>query len=140
MVELGGNTTHPLPAFLQNRDVRTAYAFALLRASLAVQVKGLRESRGKTIEVCAAQVGVSARYWASIEDQTALPSLPLLEKIAALFDVALIVRFASWGEWARAYLGEGVQESIRIPRSWGEEEAELLALTGKKGDEELPMP
>lgn len=84
-----------------NKELRYAWADAVLRASIANQIKGLREQAGWSQKRLAQAIGTAAPAISKLEnvnDKT-FPSVRTLRKIAAAFDVALIIRFESWNGW-----------------------------------------
>jgi len=71
--------------------------------SLAFQVRALRKDRGWSQAELAERAGIGLLTVQQAENPEYLGTrIRTLAKIAAAFDVALIVRFASWSELLRA--------------------------------------
>lgn len=82
----------------QEPEARRDYAEMFLDSSIALQIKALRQQRGWTQQELAARAGlkqsqVSAMEQASFSSWT----LRTLRKLAKAFDLALTVRFESFG-------------------------------------------
>ena len=80
----------------------------------------MRRARGWTQKELAVRVGVSQSRIVVLEQWCGNVSLKTLRRIAVVFDVALIVRFVSWGEF---FLTLGREPEA--PSSFDEEHAAL---------------
>lgn len=89
-----------LADMLRDEALRDQYLTRFIRSSIATQIRALRCQRGWTQVELGRRAGLkqpviallenSARHWEG--------SVTTLCKIAHAFDVALSIRFASWGE------------------------------------------
>lgn len=83
----------------RDKNFRHQLAFVALGRGLAKQIRVMRRSRGWTQQELARRVGTSQPRIALLEVWCGNASLKTLQRIAAVFDVALIVRFVSWGDF-----------------------------------------
>lgn len=83
----------------RDKNFRHQLAFTVLGRGLARQIYLMRRDRGWTQKELAARVGVSQARIAFLEQWCGNASITTLKRIAVVFDVALIVRFISWGEF-----------------------------------------
>ncbi len=82
-------------------SIRHRIAMALMRAHLAEQIITMRQERNWTQKQLAKKSGLSVTQIVRLEDHWGrLPRISTLEKIATAFDVALVVAFSSWKEFA----------------------------------------
>lgn len=83
---------------LKSPEARRDYAAILLSSSLALQIKVLRQQRGWSQEELAQRAGLHQSQISAME-QTGNEAWTLrkLKKLAEAFDLALIVRFESFG-------------------------------------------
>jgi len=84
-----------------DKELRSAWHDAVLRASIAKQIKALRESRGWTQAQLGENCGMPTSRISVLENQLekAFPTVDTLKRIAWAFDVALVIKFESWGRW-----------------------------------------
>jgi transcriptional regulator with XRE-family HTH domain len=85
---------------LKDKKFRDTFASEQLDKMLSKQIRALRRQRGWTQQELAVKAGMSQTRIAQLEN----PRIPFdhlgpLRKLAAVFDVALVVRFISWGEF-----------------------------------------
>ncbi len=86
---------------LKNKEYREAFMEEIVGTSLAFQVRRLREARGWTQELLASETGKAQETISQLENPNyGKYSLTTLKQLAAAFDVALLVRFVSFGELA----------------------------------------
>lgn len=87
---------------------------AVLRNSIASQIKGLRESRGWTQEALAKALQTTQSVVARLEHPQAKnpPTVETLLRIASIFDVGLMVRFEGWGQAVAFVAGKVVPLSF----------------------------
>lgn len=86
----------------KDKEERHRWMAMIVRASIAFEVRMLRLSRGWTQEELAAKCDESTPTISRIENpEGSWMRLATLEKIARAFDVALLVRFASWEEFVQ---------------------------------------
>ena len=73
---------------------------SVLRTSIATQIKALRESRGWTQAELAERLETSGPVVSLLENPNSKhpPTIQTLLRVAEVFDVALLVRFTSWGK------------------------------------------
>lgn len=85
---------------LQDKEYRQLYVDENISTGIAVQLRELRESRGWTqAELGQHAGGIRQERISQLEDpEYGRPTLTTLRRLAAAFDVALIVRFAAFGE------------------------------------------
>lgn len=85
---------------------RHRWMSALLRASIAYQVRTMRLGRGWTQEGLAERSGLSFATISRIEDPTG-PTMSLLslQSIAVAFDCALICQYTSWDDFVSSMCG-----------------------------------
>lgn len=86
-------------ALCKDKGFRHRLAFLALGRGLARQIHAMRRDRGWSQKELARRVGVSQSRIAVLEQWCGNVSIHTLRRIASAFDVALIVRFASWGEF-----------------------------------------
>lgn len=86
-----------IPEEFQDKDYRHSYVDDFLDASIAAQIKALRESRGLTQEKLAGLAGMKQSRISVLEDVNYDSwSINTLRKLARAFDVALVVKFESF--------------------------------------------
>lgn len=86
---------------LDNKSYRDAFLRANVSHGLSYQIKTIRKSIGLSQRELAVKIGAKSQSVISrLEDPSyGKISITTLEKIAAAFDVALIVRFSSFGDF-----------------------------------------
>jgi transcriptional regulator with XRE-family HTH domain len=83
----------------------------------------MREHRGWTQATLAEKLGTTQNAVSRLENpRTGKPSITTLERIAAIFDVALVVRFAPFSEFSDS-LATLSDKSVCVP-SYGDEAKE----------------
>lgn len=88
---------------LKNKDYRDAYAASFLHSSIAAQIKALRESRDWKQADLGTKAGMKQSQVSRMENvNNESWSIKSLLRLAQAFDVALAVRFESFGEMAAA--------------------------------------
>jgi len=95
------------------KQLRHEWWSSVLRASISNQIIELRNSRKWTQTKLAKQLGTTQSVIARLENSNSkhAPTISLLLRIASVFDVALIIRFAEWGK-AVVFIADNV---IPIP-------------------------
>jgi transcriptional regulator with XRE-family HTH domain len=90
-------------------EARHAYAEFVIFFVLSRQIRAMRKSRAWTQAELADRSGLAVLTVNRIERFFGCrrTTITTLTALAAAFDVALIVRFCSWGEWFEMYIGEG---------------------------------
>lgn len=82
----------------QDKEARTEYADEFLDASVALQIKTLRQSRDWTQQQLAELAGMKQSRISTMEKvDYASWSIKTLRRLARAFDLPLVVRFESWG-------------------------------------------
>lgn len=105
---------------LRNREYREAWVEAHIDNSIAFQIASLRKARGGDQKTLEEKAGIGQTAISRLEDPDyGRQSLTTLKKIAAVFDVALEVRFIPFSE-----LAESVNElspAFYLPASFPED-------------------
>ena len=84
---------------LKDKDVREYYVAEHIAEGLAFQVKALREARGWTQAELGQRAKMAQERISQLEDPNyGKPTLSTLRRLAAAFDVALVVRLAPFSE------------------------------------------
>lgn len=92
------SSTDMLREEFKDLQARRDYAEILLNSSLALQIKVLRQQRGWNQEQLAEAAGLGQSQVSVVEQASnATWSFKTLKKLAAAFDLALVVRFESFG-------------------------------------------
>lgn len=85
---------------LGDEEARRQYADELLDAALALQIKTLREQRGLTQNELAERASMGQSQISEMEQIDHSPgTVKTLRRIAAAFDLALVIRFESFGRF-----------------------------------------
>lgn len=88
-----------LRSFKSSKEYRHGFIEEKVRASLAAQIKTIREQRGLTPLECAELLGKKESWVLRLEDPDEVPpSISTLLSVAQAFDVDLNVSFGSFGE------------------------------------------
>lgn len=88
-----------LQSFKTSKEYRHGFIEEKVRASLAAQIKAIREQRGLTPLQCAELLGKKESWVLRLEDPDEVPpSISTLLSVAQAFDVDLNVSFRSFGE------------------------------------------
>ena len=112
-----------LGQLLRDKGFRQRFADVLMRYALSVQIQGLREEAGWTVEELAQRLGVTPTLVMGWERPGCRGiTLHHLKRLAHLFDVGLIVRFTELSELIERALGD--INSVSPPTSFGAEQAE----------------
>lgn len=89
------------------QSVRHAMMATILRATLAGQIRGLRQSRGMSQAEMARGMKTTQNVVSRWEDpQGPWMSVRTLRDIAHFFDVALMINFTGWREFINEYCGK----------------------------------
>lgn len=113
---------------LKNKEFRKAYANSVIEQGLAYQIKSLRLAKRWSQKELADRIGAKSQSIVSrLEDPSyGKHSLQTLEKISAAFDIALSVRFVSFGQLLKQQ-EDLTPKSLAVP-SFDEECQNLLEL------------
>lgn len=108
-----------------DKEDRHAWMAAILRASIAGQIRGLRQSRRLSQQDLAGALRTTQSAIARLEDpEGPWMSVETLLRIARYFDVALRINFAGWREFMEAHCkGEGLPE---VPSHFTQEHIENI--------------
>ena len=99
-------------------DVRSRFVESQLSKGLAFQLRSLRDLRDWTQEELAAKVGMPQNAISRLENPYyGKPTLTTLKRLAAIYDVALIVRFVPFGELINYVSGTPYQEKGLRPEA-----------------------
>lgn len=83
----------------QDKRYRHGYVESFLDTSIATQIRVLRQQRGWTQKELAERIGSGQSRISAMEDVNYSNwSINTLKKLARAFDLALVVRFESYGE------------------------------------------
>ncbi len=83
----------------QDKDYRETYVEAFLNSYIAAQIRALRESRQLSQTALAELIGTKQPGVSKLEDVNYYSwNINTLKKLAKAFDVALVVKFVSFGE------------------------------------------
>ena len=100
---------------LINKEYRDAFVSAHIDNGIPFQIRALRKRKGWTQKELAEHVGMKQERISALENPNYSKfTLSTLKKLASAFDVALIVRFAPFGELAKWEL-ELSPESLTPP-------------------------
>jgi transcriptional regulator with XRE-family HTH domain len=88
------------------RKIRYEWMSHTINASLAAQIRENRKARGWTQKEFAEKLGMAQPYVSRLETAYGAghASISTLCRVAAVFDVALQIRFCTWGEWINIYI------------------------------------
>ncbi len=101
------------------KEERYVWMNKVINRMLATQIKALREGSGWTQHELAIKTGIPQPRISRMEDPNYnFVHIGPLKKIAEVFDVALVIRFASWGEFTIT-----ANEGSFTPLSWDQEQA-----------------
>lgn len=84
-----------------DREYRTVYLDEAINSRLAGQIFSLRTSRNMTQAQVSALTGIAQPTLSRLENDCRGITTATLKKIAAAYDVALVVKFATFSEFAR---------------------------------------
>jgi transcriptional regulator with XRE-family HTH domain len=102
------------------QQVRHAMMATILRAMIAGQIRGLRQSRGMSQAEMARGMKTSQAVVSHWEDpQGPWMSTRTLRDIASFFDVALMINFTGW----RSFISEYCGKKTPVPPSFSQEAA-----------------
>lgn len=86
-----------------------------IRHGIPLQLRAMREGQGWTQATLAEKLGTTQNAISRLENpRTGKPTITTLERIAQVFDVALIVKFAPFSEFADS-LSEMSDKSVSVP-------------------------
>lgn len=117
----------------RDTNFRHQLAFVTLGRGLARQIHLMRKARGWSQQELATRVGVSQSRIAVLEQWCGNASVKTLLRIAHVFDVALIIRFVSWGEFFLT-LGRGFEAPLSF-----DQDVDLARMAGAV-DPHVPNP
>lgn len=83
---------------LQDKQIRDFYVSDHINIGLSSQIRALRKKRGWTQKDLADRLGKTQPWINKIENNYSGFSLQTLKELASVFDVALIIRFAPFGD------------------------------------------
>jgi transcriptional regulator with XRE-family HTH domain len=94
-----------------------------IRQGIPLQLRAMREGRGWTQQALAQKLGTTQNAISRLENpRTGQPAIATLKRIAEVFDVALIVKFAPFSEFVDS-LADLSAKSVSVP-AYAEEAAE----------------
>lgn len=110
------NRTRQIARSTDDQAYATAFVSAEIDTTLPFQLRAMRKQRGWTQQELADQINANQKTISDFENPNyARFTLTSLKKIAAAFDVALIVRFAPFSElvdWAATLSAD----QVNVPR------------------------
>jgi len=112
---------------INDKAFRAAFLEKSVRESISRQIKELREWKDWTQAELAQRLNTRASAIARLENPRSknAPRIATLLAIAAVFDVALMVRFESWSKFLlivpEKILWLGSEEELRRLREWSEQ-------------------
>ncbi len=96
------NSSSELWEELKNKEYREGYVEGQFDIEIPFQIRALRRARGWTQEDLAKYSGIPESQIAELEDPNCgPPSVQILHKLCAAFDVGLLVQFVSFSELVR---------------------------------------
>lgn len=96
------NSISELWAKLQNKEYREGYVEGQFDIEVPFQIRALRKARGWTQAELTKYSGIPESQIAELEDPDSdPPSVQILHKLCAAFDVGLLVQFVSFSELVR---------------------------------------
>ena len=96
------NSSSELWEELQDKEYREGYVEGQFDIEVPFQIRALRRARGWTQADLAKNSGIPESQIAELEDpDSAPPSVQILHKLCAAFDVGLLVQFVSFSELVR---------------------------------------
>lgn len=118
---------------LDIKEMRHALMATYINVVVVLQIRAMREQRGWSQGDLARELGKAqsqVSQWEKIPWDN-WPTLTSLQEIAAVFDVALEVRFRPWTQAISEFLGEyesaGLSSKSLAVASWEEEYSKLAA-------------
>lgn len=95
----GNKIRERLRRLFREKTYRKTYMDSFLNTSIAAQIRALREARGMSQKELAEKLGTRQSGVSALENVNYSSwSLTTLRKVADAFDVALVVKFVSYGE------------------------------------------
>lgn len=114
---------------LQDKEFRHLYLSAHIRELIALQIRATREARGWTQGDLGARAEIAQERISALEDSDySGATLKTLRRLAAAFDVALLVRFAPFSELAE-WIARLTPERL-APASFDKEYASIVTPSG----------
>jgi|SRR3990167_7800811 len=96
---------------LADKEYRDFFVSTHIREGIACQVRAMREAHGWTQDELAALTGMAQERISVIEDpDNGRLTLRTLRRLASVFDVALVVQFVSFDEFAESMAGLSPEE------------------------------
>lgn len=115
-----------------DKAFRNALLERTVRESVSRQIRELREWKGWTQAELGMRLNTTASCIARLENprSKSAPRISTLLAIAAVFDVALMIRFVSWDKFL-IIMGESViwvdsETEIRRLQEWADEQSEVF--------------
>lgn len=100
----------------QSKKYRDAFVVSYIEQGIRFQIKAIREQQGLTQEDLARQAGMQQERISALENpNTSGLSLKTLKKLAAAFDVGLVVRFVPLGDLIEWDVNLS-SKSLNVPR------------------------
>ena len=115
-------------------DERHKMAAYVIGLTLSWQIRAMRKNRGWTVSELGSRLspdkpgsGNSLVYRLEDADGVLHVTTATLLRVAAVFDVALMVRWTAWKEWMEQMLGGS---AFRVPAAYSEELIKAIAPVG----------
>lgn len=103
------------PKKFHDKEFRTAYVEANIANTISAQIYSLRRKRGWSQSALAREAGMAQARISVLEDPAYQGiAIATLRRLAAAFDVALVVKFVSFGELIRS-ADEFSEKTISVP-------------------------
>ena len=100
---------------IKDTETRQLHVAAQIRVGVPLQLRAMRESRGWTQERLAKTIGTTQNSVSRLESpQYGRATISTLLRVAEAFDVALIVRFVPFSDFADVVTGMSV-DSVAVP-------------------------
>ena len=99
---------------LKDKEYRDEYVSSSIDVGLAFQIRALREQRGWIQTRFAKEAGMQQARISVLENPSHSPTLDTLKKLAAAFDVGLVVKFVPISEVVKRELNLA-NESLTVP-------------------------
>jgi len=99
---------------LKDKEYRDEYVSSSIDVGVAFQIRALREQREWNQTRFAKEAGMQQARISTLENPSHSPTLETLKKLAAAFDVGLIVKFVPFSELVKRELNLP-NESLEVP-------------------------
>jgi len=107
--------SNKLLAKLENKEYRQAFAESFLNSLIATQLRTLRSDRGLSQEQLALMAGMKQSRISALENVNYSSwSISTLQRLAAALDVALSVKFESFGQLVKTVEAFST-DALRVP-------------------------